>query len=116
MNVERPWTAYRTRFVVQARQLTASLVFIDVLGREHSGKPGDYLVESSDGVRRITPRHLFEDIYVPLSASVAGPKSPAATPGGRPAVRPHRSSEAISPPAWAHNRPAPAKGIIARTS
>jgi hypothetical protein len=69
MNIERPWTVYRTRFLVQARQLTEPLVFTDPLGREHSGKCGDYLVESSDGLRRITPRHLFEDIYVPLHNS-----------------------------------------------
>ena len=66
MNIERSWTVYRTRFLVHARQLTEPLVFTDVLGREHSGQTGDYLVESSDGLRRITPRHLFEDIYVPV--------------------------------------------------
>jgi hypothetical protein len=66
LEISRPWTAYRTRFLVHARQLTDPLIFTDALGREHSGKPGDYLVESSDGLRRITPRHLFEDIYVPL--------------------------------------------------
>ncbi len=66
MNVESPWTVYRTRFVVRARQLTEPLSFTDALGREHSGRPGDYLVESSQGFRRITPCALFEDIYVPL--------------------------------------------------
>jgi hypothetical protein len=66
MNVERLWTVYRTRFLVHARQLNEPFSFTDRLGREHSGQPGDYLVESSDGFRRITPRHLFEDIYVPL--------------------------------------------------
>ena len=66
---ERSWTVYRTRFLVHARQLTEPLVFTDCLGREHSGQPGDYLVESSDGLRRITPRHLFEDIYVPVQDS-----------------------------------------------
>jgi hypothetical protein len=71
MNIERPWTVYRTRFLVHARQLTEQLVFTDALGREHSGQPGDYLVESSDGLRRITPRHLFEDIYVPVQDSPA---------------------------------------------
>jgi hypothetical protein len=70
MNVEAPWTVYRTRFLVHARQLTEPLVFTDALGREHSGRPGDYLMESSDGLRRITPRHLFEDIYVPVHASL----------------------------------------------
>jgi len=66
MNIEGPWTVYRTRFLVRARQLTEPLVFTDVLGREQSGQPGDYLVETSEGIRRITTRALFEDIYVPL--------------------------------------------------
>jgi len=67
MNLESQWTVYRTRFLVQARQLTEPLVFTDALGREQSGRPGDYLVESSDGIRRITTQALFEDIYVPLA-------------------------------------------------
>ena len=66
MNVERPWTIYRTRFLVRARQLTEPLFFTDPLGREHSGIPGDYLVESSLGYRSITPRAVFEDVYVPI--------------------------------------------------
>jgi len=61
------WNHYRTRFLVRARQLTHPLVFIDLFGREHSGQPGDYLVETSDGIRRITSRALFEDIYVPIA-------------------------------------------------
>ncbi len=61
-----PWITYRTRFLVKARQLTANLSFTDELGREHSGRKGDYLVESSDGVLRIAPRQIFEDIYVQL--------------------------------------------------
>jgi hypothetical protein len=65
MNVE--WTVYRTRFLVHARQLTEPLLFTDPLGRQHSGLPGDYLVESSPGFRRITPRAIFEDVYVPLA-------------------------------------------------
>jgi len=69
MNIERSWTVYRTRFLVHARQLSEPLLFTDILGREHSGQAGDYLVESSDGLRRITPRHLFEDIYVPVQDS-----------------------------------------------
>lgn len=73
MNAEDPWTVYRTRFVVRARQLTNPLVFTDALGREHSGQPGDYLVESSQGFRRITPRELFEDIYVPLEEPSLSP-------------------------------------------
>jgi len=67
MNLESQWTVYRTRFLVRARQLTEPLVFTDALGREQSGRPGDYLVESSDGIRRITSQVLFEDIYVPIA-------------------------------------------------
>jgi hypothetical protein len=63
-----PWITYRTRFLVKAKQLSTSLTFTDVLGRQHSGRKGDYLVESSDGVLRIAPRQIFEDIYVPLQA------------------------------------------------
>ncbi len=69
MNLENQWTVYRTRFLVHARQLTEPLVFTDALGREQSGRPGDYLVESSDGMRRITTQLLFEDIYVPLAST-----------------------------------------------
>src|SRR5256885_4194307 len=65
MKATIPWSAYRTRFVVNARHLTAALTFTDALGRQHSGRKGDYLVES-DGVLRIHPRQIFEDIYVPL--------------------------------------------------
>jgi hypothetical protein len=61
-----PWITYRTRFLVKAKQLTTSLTFTDSLGRPHSGRKGDYLVESSDGILRIAPRQIFEDIYVPL--------------------------------------------------
>ncbi len=69
MNLQGQWTVYRTRFLVRARQLTQPLVFTDALGREQSGRPGDYLVESSDGIKRITSQALFEDIYVPLAAT-----------------------------------------------
>lgn len=89
-NLENQWTVYRTRFLVRAQQLTAPLVFTDALGREQSGQPGDYLVESSEGIRRITTQALFEDIYVPLSqnknknngalATLARPVSRAAPP------------------------------------
>jgi hypothetical protein len=68
MRATNPWITYRTRFLVKARQLTTSLAFTDVLGRQHCGRKGDYLVESSDGVLRIAPRQIFEDIYVPLLA------------------------------------------------
>jgi hypothetical protein len=69
MKLTKPWTTYRTRFLVKAKQLTSSLTFTDSLGRHHSGRKGDYLVESSDGVLRIAPRQIFEDIYVPLFAT-----------------------------------------------
>ena len=75
--MEGPWTVYRTRFVVRACQLTEPLSFTDALGREHSGLPGDYLVETSPGFRRITSRALFEDIYVPLKDPLTpGPEAP----------------------------------------
>ena len=60
------WITYRTRFLIKARQLDAPLTFVDCLGREHSGQKGDYLVLSSDGSRRIAPREIFEDVYVPM--------------------------------------------------
>jgi len=58
------WKTYRTRFLVKAKQLNSSLTFTDDLGRQHCGRKGDYLVESCDGVLSITPRRIFEDIYV----------------------------------------------------
>jgi hypothetical protein len=61
------WKTYRTRFLVKAKQLTTSLSFTDHLGRQHCGRKGDYLVESYEGVLSIAPRHIFEDIYVPMS-------------------------------------------------
>jgi hypothetical protein len=61
------WKTYRTRFLVQAKQLSSTLTFVDPLGRQHCGRKGDYLVESSDGVLSIAPRRIFEDIYVPMS-------------------------------------------------
>jgi len=86
MNRERQWAVYRTRFLVRACQLTEPLVFTDALGREQSGRPGDYLVESSDGMRRITSQALFEDIYVPLApAQLRSPVARVQTNGG-PAV------------------------------
>ena len=63
---ESDWKTYRTRFLIRARQLTEPLVFRDALGREHRGDVNDYLVESSDGTRRIAPRAIFEDIYVAM--------------------------------------------------
>ena len=73
------WKTYRTRFLVKAKQLSSSLSFVDHLGRQHCGRKGDYLVESSDGVLSIAPRRTFEDIYVSMSHSreqgVAEPNS-----------------------------------------
>jgi len=60
------WKTYRTRFLVKAKQLSSSLSFVDSLGRQHSGRKGDYLVESSEGVVSIAPRQIFEDIYVAM--------------------------------------------------
>ena len=60
------WTTYRTRFLITAKQLDSPLTFVDAIGREHSGQKGDYLVLSSDGSRRIAPREIFEDVYVPM--------------------------------------------------
>src|SRR5271167_322460 len=63
------WKTYRTRFLIKAKQLSSSLSFVDHLGRQHCGRKGDYLVESSDGVLSIAPRRIFQDIYVPMSLS-----------------------------------------------
>jgi hypothetical protein len=60
------WKTYRTRFLVKAKQLNSALSFTDHLGRQHCGRKGDYLVESSDGVLSIAPRQIFEDIYVQM--------------------------------------------------
>src|ERR1022692_3857680 len=87
MNLESPCTVYRTRFLVRARQLTEPLLFTDVLGREQSGRPGDYLVETSEGIRRITTQALFEDIYVPLAQNGEAPGVPS-TCSGRTLARP----------------------------
>jgi hypothetical protein len=63
------WKIYRTRFLIRAHQLTGTVEFTDPLGREHRGRVGDYLVESWDGNRSITPRAIFEDIYVKMGAT-----------------------------------------------
>jgi hypothetical protein len=77
------WKIYRTRFLVRARQLDQALTFTDVLGREHRGQAGDYLVES-DGTRSITPRAIFEDVYVVMGAVEASAGSAAEKkPSGR---------------------------------
>ena len=75
------WHTYRTRFLVRAKQLTEPLAFTDSLNREHHGRPGDYLVRSSEGLLRIAPREIFEDVYVPMDESPAAksvePRFPA---------------------------------------
>ena len=92
MKAEAPWITYRTRFLVKARQLPESLTFTDALGRQHSGSPGDYLVESSDGIFRIAPRQIFEDIYVPMNTA-ADPRADRSLPRFMPyPVRPSVSS------------------------
>ena len=74
------WNTYRTRFLIRAKQLTESLTFTDPLGREHRGLPGDYLVQSSEGLLRIAPKEIFEDVYVPLlqPSVIANPLSAGA--------------------------------------
>ena len=79
------WKIYRTRFLVQTKQLTERLMFVDALGREHCGQAGDYLVESSDGSRRIAPQEIFEDIYLAMRPAAetwqasSGPVPPSTT-------------------------------------
>ena len=89
MNVRKTsvtWKIYRTRFLIKARQLTQPLLFVDALGREHCGEPGDYLVESSDGAKRIAPRLIFEDVYVAMG------------PANEPCPIPPKSAPAPSAP------------------
>jgi hypothetical protein len=66
---KKDWNVYCTRFLVRARQLTEPIAFTDPFGHEHVGRPGDYLVEASNGTRRIAAREFFEDVYMPLPAS-----------------------------------------------
>jgi hypothetical protein len=73
------WKIYRTRFLIKAKQLTQPFTFVDQLGREHCGQAGDYLVESSDGTRRIAPRQIFEDIYVVMGSAAMEPWPPASS-------------------------------------
>ena len=101
MKVESTWTVYRTRFVVRARQITEPLVFTDALGREHSGQPGDYLVESSEGFRCIRQRDLFENIYVPLQVNRNGTNARSLAQVPDPALlAPQTSPERLAAPAW----------------
>jgi hypothetical protein len=86
------WKTYRTRFLVKAKQLNSNLSFVDALGRHHSGRKGDYLVESSDGAFNITPRRIFEDVYVamPMEHGGAFVDLPEAEPVRRKAPQPYR--------------------------
>jgi hypothetical protein len=61
------WNMYCTRFLVRARQITEPIAFTDPLGHEHVGRAGDYLVETSNGIRRIATKAFFEDTYVPIA-------------------------------------------------
>jgi len=70
------WNTYRTRFLVRAQQLTEPITFTDVLGREHHGNPGDYLVQSAHGLRS-APREVFEDVYVLFKGEMVELPSPA---------------------------------------
>jgi hypothetical protein len=70
------WKTYRTRFLVRAKQLNSNFSFVDALGRQHSGRKGDYLVESSDGVISITPRRILADQSVPRASVESGTRPP----------------------------------------
>jgi hypothetical protein len=100
-NVTKPaeWKTYRTRFLVKAKQLSSNLSFIDSLGRQHSGRKGDYLVESSDGVISIAPRQIFEDIYVAIAheANESAMSVAAADYNSRKLPQPWRSQSRLSP-------------------
>jgi hypothetical protein len=69
------WNTYRTRFLVRAQQLTQPITVTDVLGREHHGNPGDYLVQSAHGLR-VAPREIFEDVYVLFEGEMVELPSP----------------------------------------
>jgi hypothetical protein len=78
------WQVYRSKFLIQAKQLTEPLAFVDALGREQRGEKGDYLVDSN-GILRIWPEGLFESAYAlldpapcPLLTSMAEPHNGAA--------------------------------------
>ena len=93
------WKTYRTRFLVKAKQLSSSLSFVDNLGRLQSGRKGDYLVESCEGVVSIAPRQIFEDIYVAMGMEAG---DVALRPGeerreGRKLPQPWRDRRTCSP-------------------
>lgn len=74
-NTTAGWQIYRTRFLIKAKPLTQPMSFIDTLGREQHGQPGDYLIESSDGSRSIQRREIFEDIYVAMGPADSSPSA-----------------------------------------
>ena len=76
---ETEWNLYRTRFLVKAKQLTEPLSFENALGYKYSGKPGDYLVEWSYGVKSILKRKFFEDVYVSMGAAEGNCPLPVAS-------------------------------------
>ncbi|HUA16043.1 MAG TPA: hypothetical protein VMG31_12165 [Verrucomicrobiae bacterium] len=86
------WKTYRTRFLVKAKQLNSNLSFVDSLGRHHAGRKGDYLVESSEGVISITPRQIFEDVYVVMAQDEIATyrKETVTAPGSRKLPQPFR--------------------------
>jgi hypothetical protein len=90
------WKTYRTRFLVKAKQLNSNFSFVDALGRQHSGRKGDYLVESSDGVISIAPRRIFEDIYVPIMADPVSGGADIARPS-RKIAQPYRNQGSPEP-------------------
>jgi hypothetical protein len=69
------WKVYRSKLLIKAKQLTYPLTFVDALGREHRGQPGDYLMEWSKGLLRIVPQEFFEDAYIPLKSTNSGKAS-----------------------------------------
>jgi len=84
------WKTYRTRFLVKAKQLSSNLSFIDAMGRQHSGRKGDYLVESSEGVISIAPRQIFEDIYVAMAVEINQTAAVTAAFSNRKLPQPYR--------------------------
>jgi hypothetical protein len=91
------WTTYRTRFLVKAKQLSSALSFVDAFGRQHTGRKGDYLVESSEGVISITPRQIFEDIYVSMPPDPSTPIIPTPDASRRKLPQPCRDRHASTP-------------------
>jgi hypothetical protein len=98
----REWKTYRTRFLVKAKQLNGSLSFVDSLGRQHVGRKGDYLVESSDGVISIAPRRIFEDVYVLMGVEVERSGAGSTDPGAGARKLPQSCGDrGGTNPAWA---------------